>query len=398
MGNYIAPRIDRPLRPPGSRRGPGQTRLHPLKARIHRVPAASPDDVSGIQALISARSLDPHGIVAILGKTEGNGCVNDFTRGYATTVLKAAMANWLATSVDAVEQSVVFVMSGGTEGGLSPHWLVFEAVEHRAAPEPGASKALAFGKAVTRPFAAHEIGRMAQIDATSQAVRAAMREARIDDVADVHYVQVKCPLLTKARIAAAKQAGHSVATEDTLKSMGVSRGASALGVGVALGEVDRTKLTDAAICTDLTLYSGRASTSAGVELLENQVLVVGNSTAWTGDLVITHDVMADAIDTEAVARALGAVGLTASLPPGQGTLDGVLAILAKAEPSQSGIIRGARHTMLDDSDIASSRHARALVGGVLAGVFGTTTLFVSGGAEHQGPDGGGPIAIIARRA
>ena len=54
--------------------------------------------------------------------------------------------------------------------------------------------------------------------------------------------------------------------------------------------------------------------------------------------------------------------------------------------------------MLDDSDIHASRHARALVGGVLAGVFGETQLFVSGGAEHQGPDGGGPLAVIARRA
>jgi cyanuric acid amidohydrolase len=54
--------------------------------------------------------------------------------------------------------------------------------------------------------------------------------------------------------------------------------------------------------------------------------------------------------------------------------------------------------MLDDSDIASTRHARGFVGGALAGLFGFTDLFVSGGAEHQGPDGGGPIAIIMSRA
>jgi cyanuric acid amidohydrolase len=29
---------------------------------------------------------------------------------------------------------------------------------------------------------------------------------------------------------------------------------------------------------------------------------------------------------------------------------------------------------------------------------GHAEIFVSGGAEHQGPDGGGPIAIIATRA
>jgi cyanuric acid amidohydrolase len=71
-------------------------------------------------------------------------------------------------------------------------------------------------------------------------------------------------------------------------------------------------------------------------------------------------------------------------------------VLAKAEPPHGSTIRGARHIMRDDSDINATRHARALVGGVLAGVVGDTRLFVSGGAEHQGPDGGGPIAVIAR--
>ena len=101
-----------------------------------------------------------------------------------------------------------------------------------------------------------------------------------------------------------------------------------------------------------------------------------------GDLVVGHDVMKDAID--AARRVLAGVGGDA------------VAVLAKAEASPSGVIRGRRHTMLDDSDIHSTRHARALVGGVLAGVIGDTMLYVSGGAEHQGPAGGGPVAIIGR--
>ncbi len=36
------------------------------------------------------------------------------------------------------------------------------------------------------------------------------------------------------------------------------------------------------------------------------------------------------------------------------------------------------------------------VGGVLASVVGRTALYVSGGAEHQGPPGGGPVAAIVR--
>ena len=35
-----------------------------------------------------------------------------------------------------------------------------------------------------------------------------------------------------------------------------------------------------------------------------------------------------------------------------------------------------------------------LVGGVLASIAGHTALYVSGGAEHQGPAGGGPVAAI----
>ncbi|MBO6784043.1 MAG: cyanuric acid amidohydrolase, partial [Alphaproteobacteria bacterium] len=72
-------------------------------------------------------------------------------------------------------------------------------------------------------------------------------------------------------------------------------------------------------------------------------------------------------------------------------------VLCKAEPATTGEIRGNRHIMLDDSDINATRHARAVVGGVIAGAVGRTDVFVSGGAEHQGPDGGGPVAVIATR-
>jgi hypothetical protein len=55
-------------------------------------------------------------------------------------------------------------------------------------------------------------------------------------------------------------------------------------------------------------------------------------------------------------------------------------------------------SLLNDSDINATRHARAAVGGVLASLTGYTELYVSGGAEHQGPAGGGPVAAIVRVA
>ncbi|MDN3567371.1 ring-opening amidohydrolase [Paeniroseomonas aquatica] len=366
----------------------------PRRAAVHRVPMRHPGDTAAIEALFDSGALDPAAVVAILGKTEGNGCVNDFTRAYAVQALSHMLARRLGTTAEAIRAGIALVMSGGTEGGLSPHFLVLAVTAGEAANPSGA---LAIGIAFTPDFAPEEIGRMAQVDATADAVRRAMAEAGISDPAGVHYVQVKCPLLTNDSMAQARARGAAVATEDTYASMGLSRGASALGVALALGEVARVEA--GGIGRDWSKFSGRASASAGVELERNEVIVLGNSMAWAGDLRIAHAVMDDAIDLPAVRRAVAAVGMP--LEEGQvpaAMADCLVAVLAKAEPSSSGRIRGQRHIMWDDSDINATRHARALVGGVIAGVVGRTDIFVSGGAEHQGPDGGGPVAVIARPA
>jgi cyanuric acid amidohydrolase len=349
------------------------------RASVLRLPTAGPSDTAALAAAIDAGEVDPAAIVAIVGKTEGNGCVNDFTRGYATLALKLLLAERLKCAVGEIEKRVAIVMSGGTEGGLSPHLLVFS---RETAPAAASGPRLAIGIGLTRNFKPEEIGRVAQLEETAAAVTMAMKDAGIASPRDVHFVQIKCPLLTKERIEDATRRDATTATADTYYSMALSRGASALGVALALGEV--TTAPEAAICRDWSLYSKVASTSAGVELLRNEIVVLGNASGWAGDLVIDHDVMKDAIDAEAARRVLARIGL------------GTVAVLAKAEASPSGEIRGRRHTMLDDSDIHSTRHARALVGGVLAGVTGDTLLYVSGGAEHQGPAGGGPIAIIGR--
>ncbi|MFC0195230.1 ring-opening amidohydrolase [Aureimonas pseudogalii] len=143
------------------------------------------------------------------------------------------------------------------------------------------------------------------------------------------------------------------------------------------------------IGTDMSLYSARASTSAGIELMGHEILVLGMSPRWRGPLAIGRAVMRDAIDAAPVRALMERLGV--------GTSADVVAVLAKAQASRTGLVRGRRHTMDEDSDLAATRHARAFIRGVLAGLVGTTELFVSGGAEHQGPDGGGPVAMIARR-
>ncbi|SEN61944.1 ring-opening amidohydrolase [Bradyrhizobium sp. OK095] len=364
---------------------------------VFKVATRGPGDVSGLMAMIGSGAIDPQSILAILGKTEGNGGVNDFTREYAVAALCTALAPQLGLTAHEVEQRIAFVMSGGTEGVLSPHITVFTRQDVEARPAGLSGKRLSIGMAHTRDFLPEEIGRSAQITETAKAVKAAMADAGINDATDVHFVQIKCPLLTSERVEAAAARGNKTVTTSAYSSMAYSRGASALGVGVALGEI-APDVRDDDVLRRYDLFSNVASTSSGIELMHNVVIVLGNSVSSASAFEIGHAVMRDAIDAPAVVSALKSVGLDAGLgtAPQAATGRELVNIFAKAEASPDGTVRGLRHTMLEDTDISSTRHARAAVGGLIAGLAGTGAVYVSGGAEHQGPAGGGPVAVIAR--
>jgi cyanuric acid amidohydrolase len=374
-----------------------------ISVDVVRIPTKGPGDVSGLMALIERGKMAPASILAVLGKTEGNGGVNDFTREYAMAALCEALAPHLDLPPRAVEDKIAFVMSGGTEGVLSPHLTVFARSLAAGAPSlpfptsgggkrGGNDKRLSIGIAHTRDFLPEEIGRGVQIEETIHAVHLAMRDAGIDDPNDVHFVQIKCPLLTSDRIEAALRRGQKTVTTGAYSSMAYSRGASALGVATALGELE-TGVAEDQVLKDWALFSSVASASAGIELMHNVVIVMGNSASSASPFVIGHAVMRDSIDLAAVLEALKSVGLGLTDARDK---DRLVNIFAKAEASPDGCVRGFRHTMLDDSDLGSTRHARAAVGGLIGGLSGTGAVYVSGGAEHQGPPGGGPVAVIAR--
>jgi len=369
--------------------------MRTTSVNVVRIATKGPGDVAGLLSLIESRKLDPKSILAVLGKTEGNGGVNDFTREYAVSALCVALAPYLDLPPHRVEQRIAFVMSGGTEGVLSPHITVFTRNDVADRGSDGISgKRLSIGMAHTRDFLPEELGRGAQIRETAKAVAAAMADAAIVDPKDTHFVQIKCPLLTSERVEAAAARGNQTVTSSAYGSMAYSRGASALGVAVALGEIEG-EIDDESVLRRFDLFSSVASTSAGIELMHNVVIVLGNSTSSAAPFEIGHAVMRDAIDSMAVISALKSVGL--HVEDGSAPVTGrqLVNIFAKAEASPNGIVRGFRHTMLEDTDISSTRHARAAVGGLISGLSGTTAVYVSGGAEHQGPPGGGPVAAIA---
>ncbi|MTI47427.1 MAG: ring-opening amidohydrolase [Firmicutes bacterium] len=369
-----------------------------MDVNVYRIAMSSPDDIEGLKELINKGDINPEEIVAILGKTEGNGCVNDFTRGFSTLAFKTFLSNKLGKSVAEIGERIAFVMSGGTEGVMSPHATIFTKKEiDQENNNSNDEKALAVSVGFTRDFLPEEIGTMTMVKEVERVVLELMDSAAIESKEDVHFVQIKCPLLTSDRILDAQARGKRVIVNDTYKSMGYSRGASALGVAVALNEIDEEKLKDESILKDWSLFSEVASTSAGVELLNCEIILMGNSNKSNSRFKIGHDVMKDSIDLEAVINSMKDAGLEFNSLPTEEDKRKIVNVLAKAEASPDGYVRNRRTTMLTDSDINHTRHARAVVNGVISAIVGDPMVYVSGGAEHQGPSGGGPIAVIVER-
>ncbi|HLW90294.1 MAG TPA: ring-opening amidohydrolase, partial [Roseiarcus sp.] len=140
-----------------------------MRIAAHKILMNSPGDVSGLARLIDSGVIDPREIVASIGKTEGNGGANDFTRGFATLSLSLALSRRLNITPEEVTQRIAFVWSGGTEGVLSPHATVFT----RSEGASSGGKRLALGIGLTRNFAAEEVGTLVEVREVAAAVRRA---------------------------------------------------------------------------------------------------------------------------------------------------------------------------------------------------------------------------------
>lgn len=360
-----------------------------MSATVYKVEFAhGPADASGFEDLVRRGEIDPDTVVAVIGKTEGNGGVNDFTRILADRAYRDVLRRHGGRDEAAVS-AVPMVWSGGTDGVLCPHACLFCRVDDRR-------QGLAVGVALSEEILPEDVGRVPMVDKTARAVQAAMRDAGIASVEDVHWVQTKTPLLTMERIGDARSRGKDTALPDPHGSMDLSNGTAALGVATGLGEVPRERVSDAMIGRDLDVWSSVASCSSGVELDRAQVVVLGNA-GGGGRFRIGHSVMRDALDRAAVYRAIAGAGIRLSgCPSAEEVHDRVVNVFAKCEADPTGRLRGRRQVMLDDSDVHHHRHAKAAVGAVIASAVGDPAVFVSVAAMHQGPPGGGPVAAIVR--
>ncbi|GLX03659.1 ring-opening amidohydrolase [Microbispora sp. NBRC 16548] len=364
----------------------------PDPIEVRKVPIESVTDASGLARLIDDGVIEADRVLAVIGKTEGNGGVNDYTRILADRAFREVLVTKGTRTAEEVAQ-VPLVWSGGTDGVLSPHATIFATVDPATAVRTDEPR-VSVGVAMSEVILPEDIGRPAMVEKVAAGVREAMKIAGIDDPADVHYVQTKTPLLTLSTITDAKERGRTVVTEDTLKSMDISNSTTALGIAVALGEIETPSAEQ--IHKDLSLYSSVASCSSGVELDRAQIVVVGNVRGIGGRYRAGHSVMKDALDADGIWEAIRGAGVDLPERPHPDDLgDRLVNLFIKCEADPSGRVRGRRNIMLDDSDVHWHRQIKATVGGVAASVSGDPAVFVSVAAVHQGPSGGGPVIAIA---
>ena len=365
----------------------------PQPIEVRKVPLEKVTDASGLSELINKGVFEADEVIAVVGKTEGNGGVNDYTRILADRAFREVLAARGTRSWDEIMQ-IPLAWSGGTDGVLSPHATIFARIPADRAPATGEPR-LSVGVAMSDQILPEDIGRTAMIENVAAGVRRAMAVAGITDPADVHYVQTKTPLLTLDTINDARRRGQTVWTEETLRSMDLSNGTTGLGIAVALGEIEMP--SDDQVLADLSLYSSVASCSSGVELDRAQIVLVGNVRGIGGRYRIGHSVMTDALDMDGIWSAIRGAGLDdlpADCPHPRHLKGRLVNVFLKCEADPSGRVRGQRNIMLDDSDVHWHRQIKACVGGVAAAVTGDPAIFVSVAASHQGPAGGGPVAAI----
>ena len=289
-----------------------------------------------------------------------------------------------------IPEDAVTIFSGGTEGVLSPH-VTF--VLRSSSQDTGLKGIVGH----TRKFMPHEIGSDIQARVVAEEVTRLVAGLSIS-TEQVHLVLIKCPLLTTAEIASIRSEGRVPVTTDTYESMDYSRRMSAIGIAKALGEIDEMSF-ERALGTnkeDLELFwSAKASCSSGAELDDCHIFILASEDVTTSSAAGAEPAqfhacsgyMADAIDASSV------ISLLDRVKAEEGR---VVQVFAKAEANPSGLVRGSRHTMNTDSDLHSTRHARAAVGGLIAGLTSDCEIYVSGGAEGQGPAGGGSLCVVYR--
>jgi cyanuric acid amidohydrolase len=362
------------------------------EAQVFTVPMAAPYDVGGVAALFDAGTVDPAHVVALIAQTEGDG----HARGFAAQSLQLLLADRLGLSRDAVFARIPMLMIGGTAGLMSPHITLF--VNRPGTERADGAPRLALGVASTRPLLPEEYGTPTQVALVADAVRAAMAQAGMTHPDEVVCIEMKCPQMTEGRMKDALIRGVGVVHPSPAAASSLSRGASALGAAVAMGEVPADCITQEAIAGRPDLFTTRGSASSGSEQVAVRVVLIGNRANAPGRFRAAGGVMQHQLDLTGARAAFAGAGLRLE--------DGIVAatdrprisaVFVNAGADARGDCLGHRHTMGSDFLSGYSGHiAKAVAHASVAAIAQTTLVLGNAGAEHQGPPGSNLVCVIAQ--
>ena len=311
--------------------------------------------------------------LAIFGKVEGPATLNDYSRDLA----QVATDNVIAKAGGNLSERTFRMFSTGCEGIATPVTVMVARLSGGKADFGSAAVGLTIGMARSAPLPKFPRCGQDHVDAAASAVADAMTDAGLRPE-QVKLVLLKSPILLPGSVphdsgALARHAG----------STGSSRGAAAVGAGVALGEIERAALGTDPIGRQ-NVYATRAMAFSGIEVDFVEVVVLGERPGGDPRYGIACVQIADLLDSEGFARLKDEVGANADL------------VFFKAGISADGRLRGRRTTVLG-SEWPADKQLRAAASGLIAAHFSTTCAFISGGAEHQAPPGGCLAAALYRR-
>jgi ring-opening amidohydrolase-like protein len=136
-----------------------------MAIEVAKIELKTVQDTSGLAERIVAGQFKADEVIAVIGKTEGNGGVNDFTRILADQAFRRILLK-LGTRGEADIHQIPMVWSGGCDGVITPHATVFA---RNAKTGPASAARLAMGTALSEELLPEDIGRPAMVEKVAAA-------------------------------------------------------------------------------------------------------------------------------------------------------------------------------------------------------------------------------------
>src|SRR5580704_8398096 len=131
-----------------------------MAIEVAKVELKTVQDASGLETCIKNGQFTADQVVGVIGKTEGNGGVNDFTRILADQAFRKVLLKNGHRSEHDIGQ-IPMVWSGGCDGIITPHATVFA---RNGKTGPASQSRLAIGTAMSVELLPEDIGRVAMVE------------------------------------------------------------------------------------------------------------------------------------------------------------------------------------------------------------------------------------------